>query len=444
MRTIAITAFFCMSLCVTSAQTISTFAGGGSGSGSGDGGAATSGILTDPVGGTFDKHGNYYFVDALGGNRVRKVDTNQIITTVAGTGIAGFSGDGGAATNAKLRTPTAVKLDSAGNLYIVDQGNFRIRKVNAVSNAISTIAGTGVSVSTGDGSAASASSLGSPQDIAIDNSGNIYVAEWNARVRKINSSGIISSICGTGVPGYSGDGGRADTSRIGGLTGICIDKVGNIYLADQSNSRIFKINVSGIISTFAGTSTGYLFNADNNPATNANIDPVKIGIDKFECIYISENQNYRVRRVDKHGIIHTVAGIGTAGFSGDGAPATAAQFRYPSGIAFDSCNNFYVPEANNNRVRKITYPHCNYLDVPQTVSNKDLQVFPNPTNDVVNINGLREPANYRLLDIVGRITMQGCLHKADNEVSLSFVSPGTYFLEITIQNERVMKRIVKE
>ena len=338
------------------AQTITTYAGCCTGAGPvGNGDPATAAKLFDPVSGTFDKYGNYYFVEELAGNRIRKVNTANIITTVVGTGVAGFSGDNGPATVAQIHTPTSVTLDTAGNIYITDATNNRVRRVDAVTGIITTIVGNGSATSTGNGFPATAATVTNPTDVCFDKYGNLYVAEYAARVRKITPSGIIYGFAGNGIPGYSGDGSRADTSKLGVVAGLVADTFGNIYIADQSNARIFKVNTSGIITTYAGTSTGYLFNADGIPATSANIDPVKMRFDKSGNLFIAEDQNYRVRMVDGSGIIHTVAGIGTPGFSGDNGPATAAQFLYPTGVAFDQCGNLYVPEASNDKVRRIAY-----------------------------------------------------------------------------------------
>ena len=344
--------------CCAQAQTITTYAGCCTGGGPvGDGGPATAAKLFDPISGTFDKYGNYYFVEGLAGNRIRKINTSNIITTICGTGISGFSGDNGPAPIANIHTPTSIVLDTTGNIFFVDEANNRVRRIDHTSGIITTICGNGSATSTGDGFPATAATLNNPADICFDKYGNLYIAEFSsARIRKITPSGVISHFAGVnGTPGYSGDGSRADTAKLGAVSGLAVDTSNNIYIADASNSRIFKVNTSGIITTYAGTSTGFLFNGDGIPATSANIDPVKIGFDQSGNLFIAENQNYRVRMIDGVGFIHTAAGTGISGFSGDNGPATAAQFRYPTGIAFDGCGNLYVPESANNRVRRIAY-----------------------------------------------------------------------------------------
>lgn len=427
------------------AQIITTFAGGGS-IGLGDGGPATSAQLGDPTQGFFDRLNNMYFATAVGGNRIRKIDNVGIITTVAGTGVSGFGGDNGPATMAKLSLPTCVTEDRFGNLFIVDGQNNRIRKVDLLTGIITTVVGNGTAGFSGDNGAATAASLFGPGDACFDTIGNLYIADYsNGRIRKVGIDGRISTFAGNGLVGYSGDGCKADTSRIGGISGVCADIFGNVFLADISLSRVFKVDRMGIITTVAGTGIGHLFNGDGIPATNANINPTKIAVDKFGNLFIAEHLNYRVRRVSPQGYIYTVAGIGVSGFGGDGGNATAAQLSYPSGIMLDSCGNLYISEANNNRIRKVTYPKCNYLDVPDVLNEANMQVYPNPTVDALHIDGLQTAMQYRLIDVAGREWQHGALRAGNNEVPVPSLTPGLYLLELTDeQGYRTVHRIVKE
>lgn len=334
-------------------QVITTWAGGGTG-GPGDGGPATNANITNPARGIFDRNGNFYIVSGTG-HRVRKISVDGTISTVAGTGTSGYNGDGIPATNARLNLPTSVVVDTFGNLYIADGQNERIRKVDAVTGLISTIAGTGVSGFYGDGIPATDAHFDGPGDLCFDKRGNLYSTDYsNNRIRKISTSGIITTFAGNGISGYSGDGSKVDTARIGGIGGMCCDDTGNIYLADIGLARVFKIDTFGIITTVAGTSTGYLYNGDGIPATNANIHPSDVDVDNG-ILYVSEHLNYRVRKIDASGIIHTVAGIGTSGTTGDLGLATSAQINYPSGIEFDVCGNLYISEANARRIRKVIF-----------------------------------------------------------------------------------------
>lgn len=432
---------------IIQAQIITTFAGNGSsGSNIGDGGPATTAVLGDPTGGAFDKYGNYFIACAIGGNYIRRITPAGIITTIAGTGSSGFNGDGIPATTAKLGLPTCVIVDTVGNLYIADGQNNRIRKVDIVTGIITTIAGNGTAGYSGDNGPATNAKLNIPCDICFDKYGNLYIADYsNARVRKVNTSGIINTFAGNGIPGYSGDGSRADTGRIGGISGVATDHLGNIYLADISLSRVFKVNTSGIITTVAGTTTGYLYNGDNMPATNANIDPTKIKIDNYGNLYIAEHQNYRVRRVAANGYIYTEAGLGSSGFSGDGGSATTAQLSYPSGITLDSCGNLYISEANNNRIRKVTYAKCHQLDASEMQEQGTAPfIYPNPINDILHIDGINHLTNYRLISIVGASLQQGSLKSGSNIVSMATLPPGIYLLELADDNKRTITKILKQ
>ncbi len=354
-----------------SAQIITTFAGGGTG-GLGDGGPATAAVVPDPIGGIFDKYGNYYCAEATA-EIIRKVSNTGIITTIAGTfGSSGFSGDSDLATTSMLYSPTSVRLDTSGDFYICDADNNRIRKVDAATGIITTIAGSSTAGFGGDSGLAIAAMLSGPQDIYFDKLGNLYIADgYNERVRKINTFGIITTIAGTGFAGHTGDGGPATAAEIRFPTGLAIDDTGNLYVAGDNVVR--KITPAGIITTVAGISGMYMYTGDGVPATSAPISPIKLTIDAMGQLIIADNLNRRVYKVDNAGIIHTIAGNGMAGFTGDGVPATATSLDYPSGVALDSCGNLYITEANNKRVRKVIF---DTLGVPS------ISILPAP-NDTV-------------------------------------------------------------
>jgi hypothetical protein len=278
----------------------------------------------------------------------------QIITTIAGTGVGAFSGDGGPATAAEIKLPGGLTSDASGNVYISDWGNARIRKINT-SGIISTIAGNGTPGHSGDGGLATAATINGPGQIFVTAAGNIYFSEaQNNIIRKIDASGIISTIAGTGGTGYSGDGGPATDATFNTPIGIAFDAAGNLYIGDFYNNCVRKVNTSGIISTYAGTGTGG-YSGDSGPATAAQLYHTDYLItDVADNLYIDDNANHRIRKVTPSGIISTFAGNGFAGSSGDGGPATAASLNYPGGFVFDGSGNFYLAGDLTNNIRKVS------------------------------------------------------------------------------------------
>ena len=332
------------------AQIITTVAGNGTQGFSGDGGLATNAELGGIWGIAVDASGNFYITD---GDRIRKVNTSGIISTVAGNGWGGYSGDGELAISAEFYGPRRVAVDAVGNIYIADGGNHRLRKVDT-SGIIRTVAGNGISGFSGDGGAATSAELSGPTAVAVDAAGNIYIAD-GSKIRKVNTSGIISTLAGKDADSYGGDGGLATDAYLSGAEGIAIDAIGNIYIAEQNNNRIRKVNTSGIISTVAGNGTsGY--NGDGRTAISAQLNnPFDVAVDTAGNIYIADFVNNRIRKVDTSGIISTVAG-GGYGYTDDGGLATNADLNYPSGVAVDANGNIYiVDEHNKPRIRKVTY-----------------------------------------------------------------------------------------
>jgi len=275
------------------------------------------------------------------------------IYTVAGNGVSGYSGDGGAATAAKLTLPAGVATDASGNVYVCDLWNNRIREVNT-SGIISTFAGNGTGSYSGDGGPATAATLSSPYGVAVDASGNIYIADYNNnRIRKVNTSGIISTFAGNGTAGYSGDGGAATAATISSPFDVAVDASGNVYFSDTGNDVIRKVNTSGIISTIAGNGTTG-FSGDGGLATAAELNfPRGVAVDASGNVYIADASNNRIRKVNTSGIISTIAGNGGGGFSGDGGLATAAALNGPAGVAVDASGHIYISDANNYRVREL-------------------------------------------------------------------------------------------
>ena len=334
---------------------IETVAGGSSYRG--DGGAATAAQLRFPAGVALDGAGNLYIADR-DNHRIRKVDPAGVISTVAGDGMRGYGGDGGAATAAQLFAPRGVALDGAGNLYIADTFNQRIRKVDA-AGVISTVAGDGTRGYGGDGGPAVDAQLNTPYGLALDGAGNLYIADlFNHRIRKVDTAGMISTVAGDGTRGSGGDGDPATSAQLNFPRGVAPDGAGNLYIADDLNHRIRKVDAAGVISTVAGSGMGGFggggFGGDGDPAVAAQLNtPSGVALDGSGNLYIADTNNHRIRKVDPAGVISTVAGDGTRGSGGDGGPAVAAQLSWPRGVAADGAGNLYIADAGNDRIRKV-------------------------------------------------------------------------------------------
>jgi len=323
----------------------------------GDGGAATGAELAGPAGVTLDGAGNLYIADS-GNNRVREVlASSGVITTVAGNGAFGYAGDGGPAASAQLAGPAGVTVDGVGNLYIADTYNQRVRKVLADSGVITTVAGNGASGFSGDGGAATSAELAGPSGTAVDGVGNLYIADsGNNRVREVlASSGVITTVAGNGVFGYAGDGGAATGADLASPAGVTLDGAGNLYIADTYNQRVREaLASSGVITTVAGNGASG-FSGDGGPAANAQLAYLSsIIVDGAGNLYLADTFNNRVREVlAGSGTITTVAGNGASGYGGDGGAATGAELAGPAGVTVDGAGNLYIADSRNQRVREV-------------------------------------------------------------------------------------------
>ena len=324
---------------------------------SGDNGPATSALLNSPNGVAVDKVGSVYISDGQN-NRVRKV-SNGVITTVAGNGTEGFSGDNGPATSAQLYGPIRVAMDSAGSLYI-PCADSRVRKVS--NGVITTVAGNGKAGFGGDNGPATSAQLWGPTAVAADPAGNLYISDgFNHRVRRV-SSGVITTVAGNGIAGFSGDNGPATTAQLNYPDGLAMDSAGNLYIADSSNHRVRKVS-NGVITTVAGNGVAG-FSGDDGPATSAQLsNPGGVAMDPAGNLFIADSGNSRIRRVSS-GVVTTVAGNGISGFSGDNGPASGAEFAGPVGVAVNSAGSVYVADTGNNRIRVLTPSPCTYSASP--------------------------------------------------------------------------------
>jgi hypothetical protein len=319
-----------------------------------------------------------------------------VITTVAGTGVRGSSGDGGPATDAQITYPVDLAADAQGNLYILEYGDFgRVRKVDGTgrittvvnppagvtalavdprgnlyvgggnggvnmvvevhpSGRVTTVAGTGPPGYSGDGGPATEATLNWVYDIAVDNEGNVFIADANNhRIREVDTSGVITTVAGTGTPGFAGDGGPAVDAEIRHPTGVDVDARGNIYIADSGNGRIRRVNRKGIITTVAGGGTR---EGDGVPATEARLfDPEHVSVDAMGNLWVEDTGNQRVRRVNMKGIITTIVGTGTRGFAGDGGSPRRAELSAPSGMTLAPGGVLYIADSGNNRIRKVVF-----------------------------------------------------------------------------------------
>ena len=330
------------------------FAGTGESGFSGDDGKATEARLKIPAGLTFDKKGNLYIADR-NNHRIRKVDTRGIITTVAGNGTAGFSGDGGKATQAQLNLPSGVAVDDKGNIYISDRSNNRVRVVDN-KGTITTFAGNGGDRYSGDSGPATKAQLSKPFGLALDKKGNLYIADReNNRVRKVNPQGIITTVAGDGGFFFMGDNGPSYRASIAGPTGVVVDKNGILYIADRNNNRIRSVDTQGMIRTVAGTGQQD-YNGESEMARDTNLYlPFGVALDQDGKILIIDRSHYRIRRMDpRRGSIETVAGNGVKMFAGDGGPATGAKLSFPHGIAVDKKGNVIFSDKGHYRIRRVS------------------------------------------------------------------------------------------
>ncbi|HLZ26445.1 MAG TPA: SBBP repeat-containing protein [Chloroflexota bacterium] len=315
-------------------EVLSTVAGNGGGGYSGDNGAATSAQVAGPSGVAVDQSGNTYVVDALN-YVVRKVDAHGVIHTFAGNGTNDNKCGGGAPTNVGLDTPQGIAVDRSGNVYVADPGCGMVFKVDAAGKALTTVAGGLNANLTGDGGPAASTVLGAPVGVAIDSAGTVYIADAGANtIRTVDKGGIIHTLAGNGAPDYTGDGGPAGKAALSSPEGVAVDRGGNVYIADFGNNVVRQVDPAGTIRTFAGTFSAPGYAGDEGPATAAQLlSPQGVAVDNYGGVYIADTGNNVIRNVDAAHVIHTLAGNGTGDFAGDGGPAAAGELAQPAGVA---------------------------------------------------------------------------------------------------------------
>lgn len=415
---------------VAHAQIIITSAGTGAGGFGGDGGSATVATLYNPYGVTLDKDGNLYICDN-GNRRVRKVSPayGGIITTVAGNGTAGFSGDGSDASYAQIDGAWDIAVDKKGNVFIADGGNERIRKI-APSGIISTFAGTGIAGYNGDGIPATSAQLNSPIGICVDDTCNVYIADaYNHRIRKIDTFGTISTIAGNGISGFTADGSRADTAALGNVYAVRVNNVGKIYFAD--NYRLRKINEAGKIITIAGNgisgSTG-----DGGDALAASVDISAFCIDTVDNIFIAEGNANKIRKISSLGVINSFAGTGIGGYYGDLGIPENARLNLCQGVAISPYGDVYIGDVANNRIRMIS-AHLTKVISPPDVE-KSLSILPNPATDAIIITLTDEISTEHeagIFTVDGRLLFSFCL-QSNLPTHIDAIWPsGTYIINIS-------------
>lgn len=424
------------------AQVIVTVAGTGTAGYNGTGFAATATQLNAPYGVATDNDGNLYICDALN-YRIRKMSPSRILTTIAGNGTYGYSGDGGSAWAAMITSCNFIAIDNKRSVYIADE--HRIRKITS-AGIITTIAGTGVAGFNGDGIAATSAMLNRPHGLAVDSIGNVFIVDrHNYRIRMVDTFGVISTVVGNGSQGFSADGTHIDTAKLDSISSICLDKAGTLYFL--ANSRIRSITASSTLQTVAGNGiNGY--GGDGGPATAAMIGGGPIANDTSGNIYLSEGSYDRVRKVSTDGIITTIAGNGMGGYSGDGGNPLLAQLYSPQGIAVSKTGDVYIGDVGNNAVRKVTSQLIDKVDnVSYSVGTASIQISPNPgrtqcnitivsvTNEnvAVVINNLAGMEVYRYTTVTNKA-----------ETIQTNWAKGTYIISTTIDRRHITGKLILE
>ena len=412
----------CSSLSANAQGVIFTIGGTGTSGHSGDGGQAVSANIALPVKGRLDNIGNYYFAE-WDSNRVRKIDPNGIITTIAGTGVPGFNGNNIAATSATLSKPADVIADSVGNLFIADQYNFRVRRIDAATGIITTIAGNGQSTSTGDGGPAANATIQWPVALAFSKQGELYICS-NSKIRKIDNAGIITTFLQGAAP----------------IKAVSFDSSGNMYYIEGLYVKMLD-STGGGPYTLGGVGNA-AFSGDGGLAVDAGMDPVDLAVDHYRNIFVADKMNGRIRWIDSLGNISTVVGGGS--WLGDWGPATNANIQ-PGGVTTDTCGNIYIADGNF-RIRKVTYPACHYLVVSVSdITPLSFSISPNPATSLIAVSSNKKIKEITLLNTMGQAVLHRDCNATSAGLNVEQLQAGVYFIRVSDSMGGVrVEKIIKE
>ena len=405
------------------AQYVSTFTGSTQGFVNG---TATTAKFNWPMGIAIDTEGTIFVVDSAN-YVIRKITSAGVVSTFAGSGIGGFAD--GIASVAQFNGIDGLAVDTAGNVYVADTNNHRIRKISA-AGVVSTLAGSTQGYANGTGTAAR---FNNPSGVAVDAAGNVFVTDiFNYRIRKITPAGVVSTLAGSGIAGFANGSGTA--AQFNKTYGIAVNDTGSIFVADALNHRVRKITASGVVTTFAGSVYGY---ANGNGTTAKFSYPYGITVDATDNVYVTDAEDNRIRKITIAGMVSTLAGSGIGGFA-DGI-GTTAQFINPCGVTVDAVGSVFISDATNHRIRKIT----NSLSTADYNQNQVL-IYPNPVSSIINIDlGDSIASKVILFDMNGRVMQTENIVNSSG-IEISNLANGMYLMQITTDKGVVSKKIMKK
>ena len=426
------------------AQYINTVVGNGVAAYTGDGGTANMASFNGVEGMAVDGAGNIYLADK-NNNVVRKISNSGVVSTFAGTGVAGYSGNGGAATAAKLNAPSAVATDGAGNVYIAERGNHVIRVVNTAGN-IKVYAGSAIEGYSGDGDTAHLGRISTPTALHMDGMGNLFIAEGGSHVirRVDNGTRIMHTVAGTGSFGNTGDGGMATNATFNTPSGVVTDASGNIFIADAQNNRVRKVDaVTGMVSTVIGTGTPGN-TGDGGPATAATVSaPVSVALDMMGNLYVVSRGFHTVRMVNSAGTISHVAGTGAPGYSGDGGLAVAASLRGPRFVFVDGWSRTYIGDQGNNVIRQLSATAS--VGNASSVAN-GFRLYPIPAGNTVNadLTAMIGSVEVRIVNAAGTTVLVDRVSGGQVlPVSIAGMAPGIYTVSVAHAGKLYIQKLIK-